>query len=327
MHNNEAQGAPRAHRQLGNSAIEVAPLAFGGNVFGWTADEATAFSLLDQFVDAGLNLIDTADVYSRWVDGNAGGESESIIGKWIKRGGRRDKLVIATKVGMDMGEGGSGLSHAHILRAVDDSLRRLNTDYIDLYQSHTDDPNTPLEETLQAYGELVQQGKVRLIGASNHSVERLEEARKISRAHGYPLYQTLQPEYNLLERAGFENGLEQYCLREHIGVINYYALASGFLSGKYRSADDLGKSARGGKVQHYLNPRGLRILDALDVVAQRYASTPASVALAWLIARPGVTAPIASATTPQQMDALIAATRLWLDEEAIGLLNCASAAE
>lgn len=319
------QGKPLRHRQLGNSAIEVAPLAFGGNVFGWTADERMSFSLLDKFVEAGLNLVDTADVYSRWVAGNTGGESERIIGKWIKQGGRRDKLVIATKVGMDMGHGRSGLSRTVIMRAVEDSLTRLNTDYIDLYQSHTDDRNTPLEETLHTYGELVQQGKVRLIGASNHDAGRLEEARKISRAHGYPLYQTLQPEYNLVARADFENHLESYCLRENIGVINYYALASGFLSGKYRSDKDAGKSARGGKAQTYLTARGLRILDALDAVAQSYDSTPASIALAWLIARPAITAPIASATSLQQMDALIAATRLRLDEEAIRQLDQASA--
>ncbi len=313
------------HRKLGNSAIEVAPLAFGGNVFGWTVDEATSFSLLDKFVDAGLNLVDTADVYSRWVPGNSGGESETIIGKWIKQGGKRDKLVIATKVGKDMGDGKIGLSRAYIKRAVEASLTRLQTDYIDLYQSHDDDRNTPLEETLQTYGELVQEGKVRLIGASNYDAARLEQARQISRAHGYPLYQTLQPEYNLYARAEFENTLEQYCLKEQIGVINFYGLASGFLSGKYRSEQDIGKSARGGKVQAYLNPRGLRILDALDAVAARLDSTPASVALAWLMARPSITAPIASATSLAQMDALIAATQLTLDTAAIAQLDQASA--
>ena len=321
----DKNGNQLEYRKLGNSAIEVAPLAFGGNVFGWTADEATSFSLLDKFVDAGLNLVDTADVYSRWASGNKGGESETIIGKWIRQGGRRDKLVIATKVGMDMGDGKIGLSPAYIRRAVEDSLTRLQTDYIDLYQSHTDDRNTPQEETLHTYGELVQQGKVRLIGASNFGAGRLEEARKLSREHGYPLYQTLQPEYNLYSRADFENNLEQYCLKEKIGVINYYSLASGFLSGKYRSEKDLGKSTRGGKTQSYLNPRGLRILDALDAVAERYDSTPAAVALAWLIARPSITAPIASATTLEQMDALIAATRLSLDAAAIARLDQASA--
>src|SRR5450830_908358 len=258
------------HRTLGNSSIDVAPLAFGGNVFGWTVDEQTSFSLLDKFIDAGLNLVDTADVYSRWANGNKGGESETIIGKWIKAGGRRDKLVIATKVGMDMGDGKIGLSPDYIKRAVEDSLTRLQTDYIALYQS-------------------------------------------------------LQPEYNLYSRADFENNLEQYCLKEKIGVINYYSLASGFLSGKYRSEKDLGKSTRGGKTQSYLNPRGLRILDALDAVAERYSSTPASVALAWLIARPSITAPIASATTLAQMDALIEATQLSLDGAAIAQLDQASA--
>ncbi|WP_034292535.1 aldo/keto reductase [Herbaspirillum sp. RV1423] len=318
-------GKQAKHRKLGNSSIEVAPLAFGGNVFGWTVDEATSFSLLDKFVDAGLNLVDTADVYSRWADGNKGGESETVIGKWIRQSGKRDKLVIATKVGKDMGDGKVGLSAAYIRRAVEDSLRRLQTDYIDLYQSHADDRSTPLEETLQTYGELVQQGKVRLIGASNYGVDRLDQARKISLEHGYPLYQTLQPEYNLYSRADYENNLEQYCLKEGIGVINYYSLASGFLSGKYRSEKDLGKSTRGGKTQNYLNPRGLRILAALDAVAGRYASTPASVALAWLIARPGITAPIASATSLEQMDALIAATQLSLDDDAIRQLDQASA--
>jgi len=316
----------RQHRKLGISSIEVAPLAFGGNVFGWTADEATSFSLLDKFIDAGLNLVDTADVYSRWVPGHAGGESETIIGNWIKAGGRRDKLVIATKVGKDMGDGKVGLSKDYIKRAVEASLQRLHTDYIDLYQSHDDDRSTPLEETLQAYGELVQEGKVRLIGASNYDAGRLEQARKVSREHGYPLYQTLQPEYNLYARADFEERLEQYCLQEKIGVINYYSLASGFLSGKYRSEKDLGKSAaRGGKVQSYLTPRGLRILAALDALAERYASNPASVALAWLIARPSITAPIASATTLAQMDALIEATQLSLDSVAITQLDQASA--
>jgi len=313
------------HRQLGNSEITVAPLAFGGNVFGWTVDQATSFSLLDKFVDAGLNLLDTADVYSRWVSGNQGGESETIIGKWIKHSGKRDKLILATKVGKEMGEGKIGLSRDYIKRAVEASLTRLQTDYIDLYQSHDDDRNTPLEETLATYGELVQQGKVRLIGASNYDAQRLEQARALSRQHGYPLYQTLQPEYNLYARADFEDTLEQYCLKENIGVINFYGLASGFLSGKYRTEKDLAQSSRGGKVKSYLNARGLRILAALDAVAERLHSTPASVALAWLMARPSITAPIASATTLVQMDALIAATQLQLDSAAMAQLDLASA--
>lgn len=312
-------------RTLGNSGIEVAPLAFGGNVFGWTADEATSFSLLDKFVASGLNLIDTADVYSRWVDGHRGGESEIIIGKWLKRSGKRDQVVLATKVGMDMGDGKKGLRRDYIVRALEDSLRRLQTDYIDLYQSHADDADTAQEETLATYADLVRQGKVRVIGASNFSVERLAQARTVSQQHDYPLYETLQPEYNLYDRAAFEATLEPYCLENGIGVINYYALASGFLSGKYRSEKDLGSSVRGGKVKNYLNPRGLRILAALDQVAERYGSTPASVALAWLIARPSITAPIASATTLTQLDALVAATRLDLDAQAIAQLDQASA--
>ncbi len=314
-----------AKRTLGNSGVEVAPLAFGGNVFGWTADEATSFSLLDKFVASGLNLIDTADVYSRWVDGHGGGESETIIGKWLKRSGKRDQVVLATKVGMDMGDGKKGLRREYIVRALEDSLRRLQTDYVDLYQSHTDDADTPQEETLATYADLVRQGKVRVIGASNFSVERLAQARAVSQQHDYPLYQTLQPEYNLYDRADFETTLEPFCLEHGIGVINYYSLASGFLSGKYRSEKDLGSSVRGGKVKNYLNPRGLRILAALDQVAERYASTPASVALAWLIARPSITAPIASATTLTQLDALVAATRLHLDAQAIAELDQASA--
>ncbi|MBV8623032.1 MAG: aldo/keto reductase [Herbaspirillum sp.] len=313
-------------RKLGKSDIAVAPLAFGGNVFGWSIDEKTSFSILDKFVESGLNLIDTADVYSRWVPGNQGGESETIIGKWLAQGGRRDKVVIATKVGKDMGEGRIGLKKAYILRAVEDSLRRLRTDHIDLYQSHDDDRSTPFEETLEAYGELVKAGKVRIIGASNYDVERLAQARQVGEQLGLPLYQTLQPEYSLIAREDFERKLEPYCLEHGVGVIGFYSLASGFLSGKYRSEADLGKSAaRGGRVKGYLNERGLKILAALDTVAERRASTPASVALAWLIARPSVTAPIASATSLAQLDALVAATRLQLEADDIGLLDQASA--
>jgi aryl-alcohol dehydrogenase-like predicted oxidoreductase len=313
-------------RKLGKSDIAVAPLAFGGNVFGWSIDEKTSFSILDKFVESGLNLIDTADVYSRWVPGNRGGESETIIGKWLAQGGRRDRVVIATKVGKDMGEGRVGLKKDYILRAVEDSLRRLQTDHIDLYQSHDDDKSTPFEETLEAYGTLVKQGKVRIIGASNYDVKRLAEAREAGEKLGLPLYQTLQPEYSLIERAAFERELEPYCLEHGVGVIGFYSLASGFLSGKYRSEADLGKSAaRGGRVKGYLNERGLKILAALDTVSQRLESTQASVALAWLIARPSVTAPIASATSLQQLDALVKATQLTLSAEDIALLDQASA--
>ena len=313
-------------RKLGNSGLKVAPLAFGGNVFGWTADEQRSFRLLDAFVAAGFNLIDTADVYSRFAPGNRGGESETIIGKWLKQGGRRDKVIIATKVGLEMGPEQKGLSRAYILRAVEDSLRRLQTDYIDLYQSHKDDPDTPLKETLEAYAQLIEEGKVRAIGASNYSAERLSQALAVSKEHGLPKYETLQPEYNLYDRAEYEEKLEAVCVENGLGVITYFSLASGFLTGKYRSAVDLSKSPRGEKmVKKYLNERGFRILDALDQVAQRFDSKPARVALAWLIARPSVTAPIASATSLDQLNDLISATKLQLDEAAIELLNRASA--
>jgi aryl-alcohol dehydrogenase-like predicted oxidoreductase len=311
-------------RKLGNSGLEVSSLAFGGNVFGWTADESTSFKLLDAFVAAGLNLIDTADVYSRWAPGNRGGESETIIGKWLRKSGNRDRVVIATKVGMEMGPGEKGLAPAYIRRAVERSLERLQIDTIDLYQSHEDDPNTPLEETLGAFSELVRQGKVRAIGASNYSAARLGEALRVSLANDLPRYECLQPNYNLYDRAGFEAELEPLCRREGLGVISYYSLAAGFLTGKYRSDADLAKSARGAKVKNYLNDRGFRILGALDGVAARYHSTPARVALAWLIARPGVTAPIASATSVEQLNDLVEATRLSLDAEAVEALNRAS---
>ena len=313
-------------RKLGNSGLEVAPLAFGGNVFGWTANEQTSFQLLDAFVAAGFNLIDTADIYSRFAPGNRGGESETIIGKWLKQGGRRDKVIIATKVGLEMGPDKKGLSKAYILGAAEDSLRRLQTDYIDLYQSHKDDPDTPLEETIEAYAQLMKEGKVRAIGASNYSAERLSEALAVSKAHGLPRYETLQPEYNLYDRAEYEEKLEAVCVENGLGVITYFSLASGFLTGKYRSAVDLSKSPRGERmVKKYLNERGFRILDALDEVAKGVTATPAQVALAWLIARPSVTAPIASATSLDQLNDLISATKLELDEAAIELLNRASA--
>ena len=314
-----------ATRQLGNSGLEVGPLAFGGNVFGWTADEPTSFTLLDAFVAAGFNLIDTADVYSRWAPGNRGGESEAVIGRWLKASGNRGRVVIATKVGLEMGPGEQGLSAAYIRRAVERSLNRLQVDTIDLYQAHKDDPATPLEETLGAFAELIRQGKVRAVGASNYSAARLAEALRVSRALGLPRYETLQPNYNLYDRAEFEAELEPLCRREGLGVIPYYSLAAGFLTGKYRSDADLAKSPRGAKVKGYLNDRGFRILAALDQVAARRKSAPARVALAWLMARPGVTAPIASATRVEQLDDLIAATRLDLDPEAVQTLDQASA--
>ncbi|HYG81959.1 MAG TPA: aldo/keto reductase [Pyrinomonadaceae bacterium] len=312
-------------RRLGKSELEVAPLAFGGNVFGWTVDERTSFELLDAFAGAGFNLIDTADAYSAWAPGNTGGESETIIGRWLKRGGRRrEDVIIATKVGWEM-RGEKGLSKPYILRSADESLRRLGTDYIDLYQSHKDDFETPIEETLEAYAELMRQGKVRAIGASNFSAERLREALRLSEQNGLPRYESLQPLYNLYDREPFEAELEPLCLEQNVGVISYYSLASGFLSGKYRSEGDLGKSARGGAVgKKYLNERGFRILAALDEVSARLGSTPARVALAWLIARPSVTAPIASATSLEQLNDLTAATKLELDEASLRLLDEAS---
>lgn len=316
-------GAQR--RKLGNSGLEVAPLVLGGDVFGWTAGESQSLLLLDAFVESGFNFIDTADVYYRFVPGNKGGESETILGKWLKRGGKRDKVVLATKVGMEMGPHQKGLSKAYILRAVEDSLRRLQTDYIDLYQSHTDDPATPLEETLAAYAQLIQQGKVRAIGASNYSAERLSQALQVSQQHGYPRYQVLQPLYNLYDRAEYETKLEPLCSREGLGVISYYSLANGFLTGKYRSEKDLWKSPRGQFVRKYLNVRGFRILDALDQVAEQCDSTPATVALAWMLARPSLTAPIASARNLEQLNDLIAATKLELDQSSMELLNQASA--
>lgn len=313
-----------AKRKLGNSGLEVSPLAFGGNVFGWTADEATSFKLLDAFVDFGFNFIDTADVYSKFAPGNKGGESETIIGKWLKRSGARSKVIIATKVGMEMGPDKKGLSKAYILRAVEDSLKRLQTDYIDLYQSHTDDPQTPLEETLNAFSELIKQGKVRAIGASNYSAERLSEALHVSRERGYPRYESLQPLYNLCDRYEYEAKLEPICEAEGLGVIPYFSLASGFLTGKYRSENDLSNRARGRMVKKYLNERGFRILNALDELAKRLHSTPARISLAWLIARPSVTAPIASATSLEQLNDLFEATKLKLDDSSIQLLNQAS---
>ena len=313
-------------RELGRSGLQVSPLCFGGNVFGWTVDEATSFSLLDAWVDAGMNFIDTADVYSRWVPGHSGGESETVIGKWLMKSGKRDKIVLATKVGKDMGDGKVGLAPAYIRSAVEASLKRLQTDVIDLYQSHDDDTTVPLADTLGAYADLIKAGKVRAIGASNFTAARLGEALAVSAQHGLPRYECLQPLYNLMERPAFEAELEAVCVQHGVGVITFFALASGFLSGKYRSEADLGKSARGQGVKKYLTPRGLRVLDALDAVAKRLNATPAQVAIAWQTARPSVTAPIASATSLTQLADLVAAARLALDADAIRTLNEASAA-
>ena len=311
-------------RILGNSGLEVAPLAFGGNVFGWTADEQTSFRLLDTFVAAGFDLIDTADSYSRFAPGNRGGESETIIGKWLQQNGKRDKVIIATKVGSEMGSNKKGLSKAYIVRAAEDSLKRLQTDRIDLYQSHRDDPDTPLDETLEAYAQLMEQGKVRSIGASNYNAERLSYALALSRRHELPRYECLQTEYNLYDRAEYEETLEPVCIENGLAVLSYFSLASGFLTGKYKSAADVANKARGDFVKKYLDDRGFRILDALDQVARGLHAKPAQVALAWLMARPTVTAPIASATSLAQLKELIGATKLELDEDSMKLLNRAS---
>lgn len=312
-------------RRLGRSHLMVPPLCLGTNVFGWTADEAMSFRLLDALVEAGLNFVDTADVYSVWVPGHVGGESETIIGKWMKARGNRDRIIVATKVGMEMGPGKKGLSKNYIRSAIEGSLQRLQTDYIDLYQSHEDDPHTPQEETLGTYEELIRDGKVRVLGASNFSAARLRQALEISTELGLPRYESLQPKYNLYDRAVYESELEPLCREHEIGVIPYYGLASGFLTGKYRSEADFGKSVRGGRMASYLNDRGRRILAALDDVAARNSANPAQVALAWLMARPSITAPIASATNPTQLEDLVAATRLALDAEALATLERASA--
>jgi aryl-alcohol dehydrogenase-like predicted oxidoreductase len=311
-------------RRLGKSDLELAPLAFGGNVFGWTADEATSFRLLDGFVDAGFNFIDTADVYSHWVPGNRGGESETVIGNWLERSGARQKVLIATKLGMKMPSGTQGLSRAYILESANNSLKRLKTDYIDLYQAHIDDKTVPLEETLGAFDELMKQGKVRAIGASNYSGPRLAEALETSKKSGLPEYVSLQPLYNLYDRADYETNLEPVCQKYGLGVITFFSLASGFLTGKYKSDRDTQARARGERVKHYLNERGFRIVAALDEVAKNYSASPAQIALAWIIARPSITAPIASATSTEQLKELIDATELKLDDAAMDKLNRAS---
>lgn len=310
-------------RPIGGSPLSTAPLVFGGNVFGWSADEKRSFELLDAFVDAGGNLIDTADMYSAWVPGNHGGESETIIGKWLRKSGRRHQVLIATKVAKWVEH--PGLSPANIRQAVEGSLQRLQVDCIDLYQAHEDDASVPLVETLGEFGRLIEEGKIRAIGASNYSAARLADALEASRQHGLPRYECVQPEYNLVRRAGYEKELEPLVVREKLGVISYYALASGFLSGKYRSLDDLAKSrARGGAVKRHLDQHGLRILAALDSVAAAHRATPAQVALAWLMARPGLTAPIASATSVEQLHELVGATELTLSDNEVAQLDLAS---
>ena len=314
------------HRRLGRSGILVPPLCFGGNVFGWTADEATSFRLLDALTEAGFNFIDTADAYSRWVKDHVGGESETIIGKWMKARGNRSSLVIATKVGSDMGQGNVSLKPDYIATAIEASLKRLQTDYIDLYQSHWDDPETPFEDVLGAYEQLIKAGKVRVIGASNLSAARLYEALAVSAREKLPRYETFQPEYNLCERTGYEAEIEPICQGNGLGVITYFSLAAGFLTGKYRSASDAQKSVRGkGAVDKYLNERGLRILAALDEVSAARGASPTQVSLAWIMARPSVTAPIASATKLEQLGDLVKAASLKLTAGEISRLDAASA--
>ena len=311
-------------RNLGRTNLQVYPITLGGNVFGWTIDQAQSFEILDGFLEAGFNFIDTADSYSHWVAENKGGESETIIGNWIKDRKNRDQIIISTKVGSVPKTDKKSLAPEYITKAIEDSLKRLKTDYIDLYQSHFDDLSTPIEATLQTYEKLINAGKVRWIGASNFSIERLTESLEIAENNNLPRYQTLQPEYNLYKREQYEKEYEQIIIDNQLGVLNYYALASGFLTGKYRSEADLGKSKRGGGMKSYLNERGFRILDALDQVAEQYSATPATIALAWLIARPSVTAPIASVTNLDQLDELQKAANLKLKPEHIAILNEAS---
>jgi len=314
-------------RKLGRSGLEFAPIVFGGNVFGWTADEAVSHQLLDAFLDAGFSFIDTADVYSRWAPGHKGGESEAVIGSWLKKNpAKRDKVLIATKCGMDMPDVGQGLSRAHIVKSVDASLKRLATDRIDLFQSHRDDKDTPQEETLTTYDGLIKAGKIRYIGASNFEAPRLAEAAKISRGKGLPAYVSLQPHYNLLERPLYEGALENECVKEGLGVIPYWPLAAGFLSGKYRSEADLGKSPRGAGVKKYLNGKGLAVINALEAAAKKHDASNVTVALAWIMQRKSITAPIVSATSLGQLKDLLAAPALKLDAASIAALDTASAA-
>lgn len=320
---NKAQLETMEKRKLGRSGLQIRPFVLGGNVFGWTIGEQDSFAVLDAFTGSGFDCIDTADVYSNWHPGNRGGESETILGKWMKSRGNRSQVLLATKAGGDMGEG-KNLRKNYILKAAEASLRRLQTDYIDLYQSHWDDPDTPVEETLEAYAQLLREGKIRAIGASNFSADRLRQALKAGESEGLPRYESFQPKYNLYDRAEYESQYADLCVREEVGVIPYYGLASGFLTGKYRSEADLSKSARGGGIGKYLTPRGIRILDALDAVSTRYGVRPATVSLAWLMTRPAITAPIASATSPEQLKDMTAAAELRLDADALRQLEEAS---
>lgn len=314
-------------RLLGKTGFSIAPLVFGGNVFGWTCDEKTSFAILDAFVDHGFDAIDTADVYSRWADGNQGGESETLIGRWLQaRPGMRDKVKIFTKVGSDLGlPGQKGLKKAWIQQAVENSLRRLNTDYIDLYFAHWPDPETPIAETLSAFHALQQAGKIRATGASNLDAQQLSAALEVARKEGLPAWQVLQPEYNLYHRSAFEGALCDLCISREIGVVTYYSLASGFLTGKYRQQADLAQSQRGSGIGKYLNPRGMRIIDTLEEVAAQHHAKPGEVALAWLMGREGVTAPIASATSVAQVESFARAAQLTLNAAQLARLEIASA--
>jgi aryl-alcohol dehydrogenase-like predicted oxidoreductase len=312
-------------RTLGRTGMKVSPLMLGGNVFGWTADESTSFAILDAFVAAGGNFVDTADVYSAWAPGHTGGESETVIGKWFKNSGKRTQIIVATKVGFPLGPDKKGLSAAYIERAVEDSLRRLQTDYIDIYFSHTDDATVTMDETLRAYQRLIEKGKVRVIGVSNFTQERVSEAMTTSKQHGLPAYQVIQPQYNLCERTDYEANLEVQSQEHGFGVVTYYALASGFLTGKYRSESDLANRPRRYNAKKYLNDRGFRILAALDAVAKLHNATLAQVALAWIMARKSVTAPIASATSVAQVNELCGSMSLQLSSADIEQLNKASA--
>jgi aryl-alcohol dehydrogenase-like predicted oxidoreductase len=310
---------------LGNTGLSTSPIVFGCNVFGWTIDETQSFAILDEFVDLGFETLDTADVYSRWASGNEGGESERIIGSWMKSKGNRNAINLITKVGSDMGQGSRDLSEAYIIKAVEASLKRLQTDYIDLYLTHWDDDKTPVEETLGAYQKLMASGKVKAIGACNLSVDRLSASIQAHKDQGLPRYEVFQPEYNLYDREGFEKGTAPLCKEEGMGVICYYALAMGFLTGKYRSKEDLGKSIRGGGIEKkYLNDRGMRILEGLDTISEAHGVSQAAVALAWLIHSPIITAPIASATKSSHLKAFVEASSLNLNEEEINLLDKSS---
>jgi aryl-alcohol dehydrogenase-like predicted oxidoreductase len=312
-------------RRLGRSELTFAPIVLGGNVFGWTADEAMSLRVLDAFVAAGFSAIDTADTYSRFAPGNTGGESETIIGKWMAARKNRDRVLVFTKVGHEMSRTKKGLSKRYIKAEIEDSLKRLLTNYVDLYQSHRDDPDTPVSETMEAYADLVREGKVRFAGASNFTAARLMESQAVAHAHGWPRYESLQPGYNLYARADFEAELMGVCVREEIGVIPYYGLASGFLTGKYRSESDFGKSPRGARMKAFLNPRGMRILAALDAVAAAHECSQAAVALAWLLTRPSITAPIVSATSPEQVKEFSVAAEMQLKKDEIAALDFASA--